>query len=305
MTIEAVLCGDRRIIRGMAVAARSALEHASETINFGIICQGYSEKDKAMLRESWAHERLGTVEFRDIADGQLKNFRSTAYLKSKASYARYFFADLFPDLSRCIYLDSDLIVLRDLAEVMHMDLGDKVMAAVPDLGVRLEDANPAARLGIADNKAYFNAGFLVIDLEFWRESGMTDQIVQLSLDKKDILHSQDQDALNVMFEGRTMLLNPIWNTSQYEKEDPIDGRIIHLIGGVKPWHARYEQKFADPYYRDVIYARFYEILERTAYRGKRPWNLFGIGEIAEWVDAKIPTPDMVRRKIRLLLDGQR
>ena len=303
MAIDVVMCGDRRVILGMAVAGRSALENASETMNFQIICQGYSEDDKARLRESWVHDRRGTVTFRDIERESLTNFRSTAYLKSKVAYARYYAADFFPDLARCVYLDTDLMVLRDLAEAMHMDLGDKAVAAVADVGVRRKGARPdlIERLGLADYRTYFNSGFLVIDLDFWRANGITAKIVDLSIEKRDILHSQDQDALNMIFEGRTVLMDPAWNMSQYEKPDPLDGKIVHLIGSVKPWHARYEAKFAELYYRDAIHARFYDILDRTAFRGRRPWNPLGIGKTVEWIDAKLPTTDMVARKLRLLL----
>lgn len=303
MAIDAVMCGDRRVILGMAVSGRSALEHASETVNFWIISQGYSDADKARLRQSWAHERLGTVEFRDITGESLTNFRATAYLKRKAAYARYYTADYFPGLERCVYLDTDLLVLRDIAEAMHMDLKGKHLAAVVDISIRAAKApsNVGARLGLKDPQSYFNSGFLILDLDFWRASGTTKKIVDLSIEKRDILDSQDQDALNIMFEGETLLLDPGWNTSQYEKPDPLEGRIVHLIGSVKPWHARYAKKFVEDYYRDRIAACFFDVLDRTAYRGRRPWNPLGIGQMIEWIDAKIPAPDMIERKMRLLL----
>ena len=304
MTIDVVMCGDRRVLLGMAVAGRSALEHASEVVNFWIICQDYTEGDKIRLRESWSHARLGTVTFQDISGEALANFRSTAYLKSKLSYARYYISDFFPDLSRCVYLDTDLLVLRDLAEAMHTDFGENGLAAVVDVGVRLGRLNPGRRLGLEDEQSYFNAGFLVFDLDYWRANGITRDIVALSIEKKDVLHSQDQDALNIIFEGKVLLLDPSWNTSQYEKPLPIKGNIIHLVGTIKPWHARYKDKFGESYYRDEIYSCFCDILDRTAYRGKRPWDPLGIGRAVEWVDAKIPTPDMVARKLRLVF-GQR
>jgi len=91
-----------------------------------------------------------------------------------------------------------------------------------------------------------------------------------------------------------------WNTSQYEKPDPIEGKIIHLIGTVKPWHARYRKNFREAYYRDVIYACFCDVLDRTAYRGKRPWNPLRLGEFLEYIDSRIPTADMLVGKMRRL-----
>ena len=303
MTIDVALCGDRRVIWGLVVAGRSALEHASEKVNFWIICLGYSEGDMASIRESWAHERLGTITFCNLEAERLRNFRSTMYLKSKAAYARYYIADLFPSLSRCIYLDTDLMIFRDLAEAMHIDLGEKGIAAVRDVSIRVAKTKSGVgeRLGLRDEQSYFNSGFLVIDLDYWRAHDITKKIIELSIREADILDVLDQDALNLIFEDQTFYLDATWNVSQYEKPDPVEGKIVHLIGSVKPWHSRYKKKFGEIYYLNTIYSNFYSFLDRTEFKRRRPFDLFGLGGVYEGVAAKIPTTEMISRKVRLLL----
>ncbi len=302
MTIDVVMCSDRKALLGMAVSGRSALEHASETVNFWIVGQDFTSEDKKMLRTSWEHAHLGSVSFVDISSAAIEGFRSTAYLKSKMTYARYFIADFFPDISRCVYLDVDLLVMRDVAELMHLDLGGNAVAACRDIAVRSGKARPdiARRLGLKDYGDYFNSGVMLMDLAFWRANGITKRIVDLSIEKEDSLDSQDQDALNITFEGKVHFLDTSWNTSQYEKPDPIEGKIVHLVGPVKPWNARYQKKFVEPYYRDVIYDRFFDVVDRTAFRGTRPWNPLRLGEMVEYCDSKIPTLDMVAGKLRRL-----
>ncbi len=298
--VDLVFCGDRNIIWGMAVAARSALDHCSETANIYVVCQDFSDEDKEKLRKSFQHENLGTVTFKDLSASSVSNFRSTAYLKSKACYARYFIADFFPALKRCVYLDTDLIVLRDLAEVMKIDLGTNAVAAVVDIAARAEtpDYSIGNRLGLKEPGKYFNSGFMVIDLEYWRANDITSKIVDLSVQKSDILHSQDQDALNIIFEDLTLFLDIPWNISQYEKPFPIEGNIVHLLGTIKPWHARYARNFSEAYYKDVIHDTFFEILDQTEYAGERPWDTLGIGKLTEELSARMPTMDMVTGKVR-------
>lgn len=306
MDIDVAMCGDRNVILGMAVSGRSALEHASSNVNFWVICQDFTDDDKDKLSQSWSHERLGKISFVDISRDRLVNFRSTSYLKSKVAYARYYVADFFPHLMRCVYLDTDLLVMRDLAEVMTLNLGGKAMAAVLDVGVRVnqdEGKMQQARLGLSSAETYFNSGFLVLDLDYWRENNVTSKIIDISIEKKDILDSQDQDALNIIFDGNVLFLDSSWNVSQYEKPSPLQGKVVHLIGTIKPWHARYAQKFAEPYYRDTIHAAFFDVLERTAYRGQLPRYLFGLGAVIESIGAKIPTKDMMARKLSQFINN--
>ncbi|MCX8996227.1 glycosyltransferase family 8 protein [Rhizobiaceae bacterium BDR2-2] len=303
MTIDIVLSADRGVLYGLATTVRSALESSSDIVNVHVLATGFSEKDRADLKRSWAHGKCGTVAFYDVPAEKLAPFRSTKYLKSKSAYARYFIALLPADVTRCIYLDTDLLVMRDLAEAARMDLAGHPIAAVADVSVRTRKSWPElrARLGLQDERTYFNSGFLIIDLTAWRAHDIEQALVDISIAAFDRLDSQDQDALNLVFENKTLLLDPDWNTSQYERPERLEGRIIHLIGTVKPWHARYAKKLDDPYMKNVMYDGFYGILDRTAYRGYRPWNVAGLGALAETFRGNIPTRDMIAGKLRRMV----
>lgn len=300
MTVDVVLCGDRNILWGMAVAARSALENSSAPLNLNVIAADFTETDRDMLRRSWAHENCATVRFTEIDIRKLSGFRSTAYLKSKLSYARYFLADLFPHIDRCIYIDTDVIVKKDLAVVADMDLRGHGLAAALDVGTLINPENEERRrrLGLRSERNYFNAGVLIIDQPYWISHGISKALVDLSIEKYHDLHSQDQDALNIIFEDRVLILDPSWNTSQYFQPDPLDDKIIHLLGTDKPWHALYRKKFSEPYYEQVIYRTFYDYLDRTAYAGQRPRNMMGLAALIEMVRKKTPTRDMLVGKFK-------
>ncbi len=194
MSVDIALCGDRRVLPGMAVTVRSALENATRLLNVHVISAGLREADKAKLRESWNHPNCGGVNFAEITTEKVQSFRSTAYLKSKAAYSRYFIGELFPNVERCIYLDTDLLVLRDLTEAFQMDLGDNVAAAVRDISVRINPVDPVLkrRLGLREEANYFNSGFMIIELNAWRRERLADSLVKISIERFDDLDSQDQ-----------------------------------------------------------------------------------------------------------------
>jgi lipopolysaccharide biosynthesis glycosyltransferase len=306
MSVDIVLSTDRLVLPGLAVTVRSALENTTSQLNIHVISVGLRESDQEKLRQSWDHPYCGTVEFVDIGKKYLRHlqsFRSTAYLKSKATYARYFISDIFPHLDRCIYLDVDLLVLRDLTEAFEMDLGGNIAAAVRDISIRFQDENPALklRLGLRDEMNYFNGGFMVMELNAWHRERLANELVKLSIERADDFHSQDQDALNVVLEDRTRLMDVSWNTMQYEKPMPLAGNVVHLIGTVKPWHIRYKAKFCEAYYEDVIFKTFISVLGRTEFRDWDPWNVWGLGALKEWVFQQMPTRDMVIGKVRRLV----
>lgn len=300
MSVDIALCGDRRVLPGMAVTVRSALENATRLLNVHVISAGLREADKAKLRESWNHPNCGGVNFAEITTEKVQSFRSTAYLKSKAAYSRYFIGELFPNVERCIYLDTDLLVLRDLTEAFQMDLGDNVAAAVRDISVRINPVDPVLkrRLGLREEANYFNSGFMIIELNAWRRERLADSLVKISIERFDDLDSQDQDALNMVLEDRILLINEAWNTVQYEKPDPLTGHIVHLIGTVKPWHARYRAKFREAYYENVIFRAFTDVLDRTEFRDWLSRDILGLGKYSEFFVQSIPTRDMVVGKLR-------
>ena len=224
--------------------------------------------------------------------------RSTQYLKSKTAYARFYLADFVPGADRCVYLDTDLIVLRDLHELQAMDMGGKTLAAVRDVSVRVDVTEQArltrieelgARLHLRRPEDYFNSGFLVIDTSRWRASNAETALVRVSTERFDELHSQDQDALNIVFEGDAHLLEPSWNTSQYETDSSFDFGVLHLIGTVKPWHHDYSFHYGQ---------LFYQVLDRTAYAGRRAAPVGSFTARREAFLRMLPTVDMIVGKVR-------
>lgn len=291
LPVNVVVCGDRNVLWGIAVTIRSALENSSGPLAITIIESGFREADRTALRSSWQHSNNHSVNFHNLDFDKIKDFRSTRYLKSKLTYARYYIDEILPDADKCIYLDSDLIVLRDLHEAAKINLGNAIAGVVQDISTRANDGHLELchKLGIVETDGYFNGGVLILDLKKYREQGIRKKLVSVSIELFDKLEAQDQAAMNIVLEGKTHILDPVWNTCQYEVHKGVDNVVLHLIGQSKPWQSDYNYEFKD---------LFFSYLDRTAYKGCRPKPISGL--VAR-ISRLTPTRDMVAGKLRRLL----
>lgn len=90
-----------------------------------------------------------------------------------AMFYKFFIGDLVPpDVEKMIYLDSDIIVNLDIAELWKINLGDKIFATVPEIAnyesAEIMNYKPLCRNNLVDVEDYFNAGVLLMNLKTLR-----------------------------------------------------------------------------------------------------------------------------------------
>lgn len=158
------------------------------------------------------------------------------------AWHRIFIPSICSDFERAIYIDSDTIVLRDIDPIINFNEKSVFAAYIqddPDLSMNL--------FGTYD-RPYFNAGVFIVDLNYWRNSGIEDKMVN------DIISSNttsflDQDALNVYFADVLTVLPITFNYPHWYHENDLtyikSPIIVHFIGPNKPWH-NYQSKSIFP-----------------------------------------------------------
>jgi lipopolysaccharide biosynthesis glycosyltransferase len=209
---------------------------------------------------------------------------------SHTTYARLLLDSVLPaSVSRCVYVDCDMVVARDIAEAWEFPLDGRTVAAVAN-GSPLDTIGNQQRLGLAEPR-YFNAGFVVIDVDRWRERAVSRRAVQAAERIGDRLVLHDQDALNIALAGDWAELPREWNAglsiSGWLTEDM--KAVFHYWGAPKPWHADYDKGFQ---------ALFLRYLDLTAYAGYRPWNPLGVGALLARARRKLPYLPAVIRTAR-------
>lgn len=292
--VNIVIVATANYLWGAAVTVRSALEACSTTLNAYVISIDLSLADKQQLSNSWQTSNLGKITFIDFDLDKVNKFRSTLLVKSKSPYARFFIPEYLADVSRCIYLDTDLIVCSDLNSLQTLDLQGKSSACVIDGGISTPEQQQRlrAKLKLQNSLQYFNSGVMVIDLDAWRRRQIQSKALDIALDNYDLLDQMDQDALNMVLAGDWVILDPKWNTSKGKADANFSDGIIHFLGKVKPWHADYAANFQD---------RWFALLDRTAFAGQRPVRLLGIAAAYQKFARSIPTLEMVKGKLRRLM----
>lgn len=152
-----------------------------------------------------------------------------------------YFRLLAPDYiksKKCIYLDSDLVVNGSIGELLSIDLQNNYLAAVRD-GDSKPNSYHKNNLALKPGTIYFNTGVLVINLDLWRQEQIRDKVIKINQEKK--LEFPDQDALNIICEGKYTQLDPAFN-KQYHMHNYNSSKapvIYHFTGSMKPWKLRH------------------------------------------------------------------
>mgnify|MGYP003376812472 CR=1 FL=1 len=181
------------------------------------------------------------------------------------TYFRIKMASHLPkEIQKCLYLDVDMLCMADIREIFHKDLGGKICGVVLDvhyLSSRImpsinNDENNGFSLNI---NTYFNAGFMLIDLEQYRIYNIEQKIFEWLKQYIPIWH--DQDTLNAVLSKHVCILPLEWNfmlghlenrdksafrgesenfslTYTYKEymEAKSNVKILHYLTAIKPWN---------------------------------------------------------------------
>jgi lipopolysaccharide biosynthesis glycosyltransferase len=156
-------------------------------------------------------------------------------------YARLLFDELLPpELTRLIYVDSDMMMVAPIENLWTADLQGKTLGAVPERwGAFIATGKDFRKNRDLFDPAdpYFNAGLLVIDLARWRDAAVADEIVNFT--KTGIMSRiyYDQDFLNIVFRHDFQPLDPRWNViGPHFAHEGIEVFNLHYVGKSKPWN---------------------------------------------------------------------
>lgn len=178
-------------------------------------------------------------------------------------YARLFIPHALSDgVEKLIYLDVDMVNVKDISELWKADLCGRIVAGVPDRSEKVSSSWGGIanykELGLNSNTTYFNSGLLVIDVKKWIDGHIASRVVKCVNENKQYAGFPDQYGLNVVLAGQWLELDRRWNCySVLEEKDPY---IIHFIG-IKPIYSSYKYNAV---YKDLFFR----------YLGMTPWAGF-------------------------------
>lgn len=153
-------------------------------------------------------------------------------------YYRLFIASMFPEYDKGIYIDSDVVLNADLAELFDIEIGDNYIGACTDFSIQeiaplvhyIENAVGVKRL------EYINSGVLLMNLKKLREVKLDYHFLRLLNTYHFDCVAPDQDYINAMCNGNIYYLGEEWdampNDNKPELKNP---KLIHYNLFSKPW----------------------------------------------------------------------
>lgn len=296
--VPVVFAADDNYVPQLTTTIYSAMKNANPNRFYDVVVlQRNITGDKQERLKTFFSQRFTNMKLRFInVDRKVAGVKLTtnnAHI-SVETYYRFLIQQVLPFYDKVLYLDSDIIINGDIAELFDTDLSDNLLAAVHDIdflgnlnvkhGKRMGYAKTV--LGMKDPYAYFQAGVLVLNTKAMREHYTIEQWLEYASNSEYIYN--DQDVLNVHCEGKVTFLDWDWNVMHdcggrvanvfsYAPNDDYDAymdsrnhpKIIHYAGYEKPW-VNPDCDFASIYWRYARETPFYERLMKKVIQAYAP-----------------------------------
>jgi lipopolysaccharide biosynthesis glycosyltransferase len=272
------------------VMLQSIIEHANPSRNYDIVIavSDVSENNKRLLElMSTTNVSVRAINCNKLLQRHAEKLFTREHF-TVDMYQRLFIPELFAQYDKVLYLDSDMVALRDIADLFDIDIGNNWWGAarellIPTLGFvsgtyEQKTLLPYIKetLQMDDVLNYFNSGVMI-----WNVSQCIKDKIQEGLIRKLAKIKEpffpDQDIINSLANGKHIhwisnAWNVAWNppfhwtagmhTIPYQMavfllEDPF---ILHYCGVVKPWlaasspNANYFWQYArkTPFYEKLL-----------------------------------------------------
>ena len=227
----------------LAVALNSAIKNSNPQRRYNAIVlhQDLNETNIAKLKS------LETENFKisltpmkanfDALDDRMSNRLRCDYF-TLTIYFRLFIPAMFPQYDKGIYIDSDVVLTSDIAELYDIEIGDNLIGACNDLSIA--DIPPLVAYtenAVGVNKhEYINSGVLLINLKQMREVDLEGHFLNLLNTYHFDSIAPDQDYLNAMCNGKIYYLDESWDAMPNDAKPPLaHTKLIHYNLFSKPW----------------------------------------------------------------------
>ena len=246
-----------------AVTIRSIIDNASDSNNYDIVILYTEISDENIIKiisMADAHANV-SIRFVDISELLISfnAFTKSVYTGTKytqEAYYRLLIPSIMPSYEKVLYLDGDMLALTDVAELFNTDISGYMLASSRDYcgigncyipGDNRREYREKI-LGLKNIDDYFISGMLIFNVRAFNERYSCNDLLSFAMSREWRQH--DQDVLNVLCEGKTLILDAAWDVvkgygdSVYylpeklykELFDSLENtKIVHFAGPRKPW----------------------------------------------------------------------
>lgn len=297
---------DERYAFPLAVAVSSIARHSTRTVKFVVFVDGVKRRSIERIRRVADKAGAKAIEFRDAS---LDHYRGIAVGRkhlSAAAFVRLNLAQKLQDVPRVIWMDCDVLCLRDIAALWAHPC-DSTIAAVRDPFVPMVGSADAISYAFDQEDCdtlrlrYFNSGVMIMDLVRWTLERADDTVIAFIARFDQQLNAADQDVLNWVFLNRWEQLPYVWNDQGNAALRSLEGiadlspieaawrealrcekTVRHFTGPVKPWLSGVRDKDAALWMEYALKSGYYGRAAMTLWRLRRYFMALR-GAVGNWL----------------------
>ena len=283
--VPIVFAVDDHYVLYLAVTIKSILVNSSAMNRYELIIleKKLSNTSKSLLSSTIEGYHNFSIRFLNVAsimETYGKNCLYTCFHFSRAIYYRLFLAEILTDYEKIIYQDSDLIIQKDPAEILHINLENSYLAVGHEwlcLSPRFRIYLKATLKWKGTYNTYFASGHMVMNLKKIKHDKLIYKFMKTIRENQN-LRAPDQDTLNIVCQGNVTFLPPEWNicwhwkdflSSLILKKNNVYGppvtrpSLIHYASAKKPWNTP-EEELADLWWSYANLLSFKEKIHKKA-----------------------------------------
>ena len=279
---------DSNFVKYLSVTLQSIIDNSSTDNNYDIIIlnENISDGQKEILEYMLSKYPNFSIRFYNmeklVRKYDIKSWFTTNHLNHTAYY-RVFIPEIFKNFGKVIYLDSDLILNTDIADLFKINLDGYAAGAVKDFLIsKYEESDGildifkglysylTQNLNMNNIENYFNSGVLLIDTPKMIRNNYFDKFIETGKINNKYMH--DQNILNSVLEGDVKIIDKLWNAQLNSNKNPVleeinwdNAKIIHFCSHQKPWTRVQDKGVLDilwweyakksPFYDEIILSR--------------------------------------------------
>ena len=172
----------------------SVLCNTQRNIDFYIMDCGLSDFDKKQL--STLKNKFSNLSSMSFSKVDIKRFEgmNVWYYGMLDAWAMLLFPEAFPDVKKVVHIESDTLVVDDIAKLYNEDLDNYTLGGCPEIAF-----GATSELFPSKEHVYFNLGMLLIDCDKWRQDNTTEKCLELGKKYGKKFNCLHQDALNMLY----------------------------------------------------------------------------------------------------------
>lgn len=206
-----VLCINSKWLMQVCVLIKSILTLNNEDFTFHIIGKDISDN---IINKIQIYAKTCPVIYHNINNVEQKNFilRKGDHVTME-TYFRFYIPDFLDErIKKCLYLDSDILCTGNFEKLFDLDLTNYSMGMVYDIGY--SDIRKFNRLQYDVKYGYYNAGVILINLDYWRKNNIQKQLIDFVLTYPERCFLHDQDAINYICHGTIFPIHVSYNVER-------------------------------------------------------------------------------------------